>query len=257
MNHNAYKITDIVNEAKNVKTFFLDKKIKARPGQFVMAWLPGINEKPFSLSYENAITVKNLGPFTSRLFELGIGEKLWLRGPYGTSFNDFVKESEKYIIAGGTGAAPLAFFVDSLNKNNNITVLMGARSMDDLVFENRFRQSAEVMIATMDGSEGIKGFATDLITETNNIKAGSQFFVCGPEKMAISAVEKASKFTQEENIILSLERYMKCGCGICGNCEMGGLRVCIDGPVFAYSSIKDNEHFGKFKRDKSGKKVEL
>ena len=112
MKHEAYKIIGIVDEARDVKTFLFNKDIGAKPGQFVMAWIPGINEKPFSLSYENGITVKNLGPFTSELFKLDVGDKLWLRGPYGNSFSDFVKDSAKYIIAGGTGAAPLAFFVE-------------------------------------------------------------------------------------------------------------------------------------------------
>jgi dihydroorotate dehydrogenase electron transfer subunit len=249
-----YKITDIVDEANSVKTFVLDKKILAKPGQFVMLWLPGISEKPFSLSSDNSITVKRLGPFTAKLLESRVGDKLWLRGPYGNSFNDFSKNSKKYIIAGGTGAAPLAFFADSLQEKP--TVLMGARSKDDLVFENRFRKKADVLIATMDGSAGKKGFASDLIDDIS-VGRNAQFFVCGPEKLAVAVIEKTAKSTQEENIILSLERYMKCGCGVCCNCEMGGLRVCADGPIFAYSSIKNNEHFGKSKRSKTGERVEL
>ncbi len=242
-----YKITDIVDEANNVKTFVLDKKILAKPGQFVMLWLPGVSEKPFSLSSDNAITVKRLGVFTERLFKMGIGNELFIRGPYGNSFLDFAKEGNKYLIAGGTGAAPLSFFAEWLNENP--TVLLGARTKDELIFERRFKG---VLASTDDGSHGIKGMVTDLFNEIK-IKNNSQFFICGPEKMMAAAVGKALEHTQEENIILSLERYMKCGHGICGNCEIGGLRVCVDGPVFSYSSIKDNEHFGKFKRSKTGR----
>ena len=248
------RITEVIDEANNVKTFLMEKKIPAKPGQFVMLWMPGVSEKPFSLSSENGITVKSLGPSTAKLLESRIGDKIWLRGPYGNSFSDFSKKSKKYIIAGGTGAAPLAFFVDSLQEKP--TVLMGARSKGDLVFEDRFRKKADVYVATMDGSKGDKGFASDLIDDID-VEENAQFFVCGPEKLAMAVVNKASKFTKEENIILSLERYMKCGCGVCCNCEMGGLRVCVDGPIFAYDSIKDNEHFGKFKRSKTGEKVGL
>jgi dihydroorotate dehydrogenase electron transfer subunit len=251
--YEQYKIIDIVDEANNVKTFVLDKKILAKPGQFVMLWLPGVSEKPFSLSSENGITVKKLGAFTESLFKLGIGDELFIRGPYGNSFLDFAKEGSKYLIAGGTGTAPLAFFAEWLNENP--TVFLGARTEDDLIFENRFKGS-DTFISTDDGSHGMKGMVTDLFNGIK-IKNNSQFFICGPENMMTAAVSKALEHTQEENIILSLERYMKCGHGICGNCEIGGLRVCVDGPVFSYASIKDNKHFGKFKRSKTGEKIEL
>ncbi|MFH0832202.1 MAG: dihydroorotate dehydrogenase electron transfer subunit [Candidatus Aenigmatarchaeota archaeon] len=240
------KIIDVVDEAKNVRTFFLDKKIDAMPGQFVMVWLPGINEKPFSLSYENGITVKMLGPFTKSLFDLHIGDKLWIRGPYGNSFIDFVGDSKKYLIAGGTGAAPLAFFAEWLNEKP--TVILGARSKDGLVFADRFRKKSNLLITTNDGSCGSCGFVTDLVKDDD-----AQFFICGPEKMMLACVQKIKT---PENIILSLERYMKCGCGICGNCELSGLRVCKDGPIFRYSAIV-NSDFGRSKRNEIGKMVSV
>lgn len=247
-----YEIIDILDEADNVKTFIFDKKIIAKPGQFVMLWLPGISEKPFSLSYDNGITVKKFGPFTEKLFDLKIGDKLFMRGPYGNSFLDFVKEGPKYIIAGGTGAAPLAFFADWLNSKP--TVLLGAKSKSQLVFEKRFRRHADILISTDDGSLGIKGRTTDLFDKAD-ISKNSQFFICGPEKMMRDAAEKALKYTQAENIILSLERIMKCCRGLCGSCEIGGYRVCIDGPVFRYDKVASS--LGKYRRDSLGKKISL
>jgi dihydroorotate dehydrogenase electron transfer subunit len=249
-----YEIIEIMDEANNVKTFLLDNKIVAKPGQFVMVWLPGISEKPFSLSYDNGITVKKLGPFTEKLFDLHIGDKLFLRGPYGNSFLDFAKDSNKYLIAGGTGAAPLAFFAEWLDKKP--TVLLGARTKDELVFENRLRRVADVLVSTDDGSCGIKGMVTELFNKISPSK-NSQFFICGPEKMMFAAAKKALQYTQAINIILSLERIMKCGYGICGNCEIEGLRICVDGPVFSYETISRFNDFSRFKRDKTGKKVEI
>ena len=248
------EIIDIVNEANNVKTFLFNKTIDANPGQFVMVWLPGISEKPFSLSYNNGLTVKKLGPFTTALFDLHVGDKLFIRGSYGNSFLDFSKDSNKYLIAGGTGAAPLAFFAEWLKERP--TVLLGAKTKDELIFEKRFRNVADILISTDDGSYGTKGMVTDLFDKMN-VKSNSKFFICGPERMILECAQKALKYTQGENIILSLERYMKCGYGICGGCEIGGLRICIDGPVFCYKTISELTDFGKFKRDKTGKKVEL
>ena len=112
-----YKINGIRDECIDTKTFMLDKKLDAKPGQFVMLWLPGIGEKPISISFNNPLelTVKKFGPFTTELFKLKSGDSVWARGPYGNSFLDFVDDnSKKYLIAGGTGAAPLKFLVESL-----------------------------------------------------------------------------------------------------------------------------------------------
>jgi dihydroorotate dehydrogenase electron transfer subunit len=248
--YEPYEIIDITYEADNIKTFLFNKNIAAKPGQFVMVWMPGISEKPFSLSSDNGITVKKLGLFTEKLFSLAIGDKLFIRGPYGNSFLDFARESKKYFIAGGTGAAPLAFFAEWLNENP--VVLLGAKTKDELLFEKRF---SDVLVSTDDGSYGTKGMVTDLFDEIK-IKNDSQFFICGPEKMMAVAVNKALEHTKPENIILSLERYMKCGHGICGNCEIGGLRVCTDGPVFSYNTLQFTV-FGKYKRNKTGKMIEV
>lgn len=247
--HKAYRITEIADEAKDVKTFFLDSHLKAKPGQFVKVWIPGMNERPFSVSYSNGITVKRIGGFTSALFDLQANDKLWIRGPYGNSFLDFAGNGKKYIIAGGIGAAPLGFLSEHLN---NATALLGAKSKDELVFEKRFKS---VLVSTDDGSHGMKGFATDLLGNME-IESSAQFFICGPEKMMLSAAKKAMHHVKAENIILSLERYMKCGVGLCGSCEFSGLRVCTDGPVFSYDKLLDSE-FGRQKRDRTGKMVEL
>jgi dihydroorotate dehydrogenase electron transfer subunit len=72
--------------AKNVRAFRLSRGFDFIPGQFVMLWLPGIGEKPFSLAWKDMLVVKRVGHFTSRLFELEEGERLWVRGPYGRGF---------------------------------------------------------------------------------------------------------------------------------------------------------------------------
>ncbi|MDP6086616.1 MAG: hypothetical protein QGF68_11310, partial [Nitrospinota bacterium] len=84
--HVHCKVTENRNDGGNNRTLFLDRAFDVRPGQFVMAWVPGESEKPFSLSYENAFTVKTLGWYSERLIGLKAGDSVWLRGPYGTGF---------------------------------------------------------------------------------------------------------------------------------------------------------------------------
>lgn len=259
--YTLYSIADIRDDAKDTKTFVLDKKINARPGNFAMLWLPGIGEKPISISRADPmeLTVKRFGAFTTALFGLKEGDNLWIRGPYGNSFLDFVnKDAKKYIVAGGTGAAPLIFLAENLNgSGENLKVFLGVRNRESVIFEKRFSSVSELFIATSDGSYGTQGHATEFFEKQKIENSNSQFFICGPEKMMLEAAKKAMCFTRPENIILSLERYMKCGCGVCGGCELSGLRVCIDGPVFNYKTIMSCGDFGKYKRDKSGKKTEL
>ncbi len=245
------RIIDIVDEAKDVKTFLLESSLDAKPGQFVKVWIPGVNEKPFSISGSNSITVKKLGEFTSKLFESQEGDTMMIRGPYGNSFLDFAGDGKKYIVAGGIGAAPLVFLSEQLKA----TVLLGAKTKDEIAFEKRFRERCNVMISTDDGTYGKGGFVIDLLDDIN-IEKDSQFFICGPERMMVSAAKKALNYTRAENIIFSLERYMKCSVGLCGSCEFNGYRICIDGPVFRYDKLIGSE-FGKLKRDGSGRLINL
>lgn len=266
-----YKIKQIKDEAKDVRTFLLDVRenpISAAPGQFFMIWIPGVSENPFSISYlwtdGVGITAKKVGKenaFTSKLFELNPGDKLWIRGPYGTHFSippigEGSYYRNRYIVAGGTGAIPLAPLSQHIGNNKPPTVLLGAKTKEEIIFEEKFRKHSEkLLISTDDGSYGYKGFVTDLFDQIE-IEPRSVFYICGPEKMMAVAAEKALKYSDADSILLSLERYMKCATGKLGCCEINGYRVCADGPVFPYSKIRGGD-FGKYKRDKSGKKVEI
>lgn len=270
LQHKVCRITDIKDEAKDVKTFKFDTPLMGSPGQFVMAWLPGVSENPFSLSSPLSITAKKVGDensFTSRLFELRVDDKVWIRGPYGYPFPNipvgtpFYDGSPPfnnlYLICGGTGAIPLAYFSQFCSMRGiSPTVLLGAKTKDEIIFEERFRESSkELFISTDDGSHGYKGLVTDLFDNVE-IKPNSLFYICGPEKMMAVASEKAIKYTDADNIFLSLERYMKCGRGVCGSCEVNGYRTCVDGPVFSYEQLAGGD-LGRYSRTKSGMRKEL
>jgi dihydroorotate dehydrogenase electron transfer subunit len=243
------RIKRIADENPYVKTFFLDKKIDAKPGQFVMVWIPDVDEKPFSLSCigkETAITVEEKGNFTRALFKMKEGDKIGIRGPYG---NGFSLKANACVVAGGCGVAPLSPLIGQLK---NPFVIQGARSQDRIIFGDRF---GGAVITTDDGSAGTKGFVTDALEDALKKRKFAAVYMCGPEIMMKKVFELCERYGVECEA--SLERYMKCGFGVCGQCEAGGLRVCKDGPVLSSARLRMIKDFGNFARLKSGEKVAI
>ena len=227
------KIAKVIEENAQVRTFVLEAAIKADPGQFIMVWLPQIDEKPFSLVDADpvTITVARVGPFTEKLHQLRINDRIGFRGPLGRGFE--LRGERILLIGGGYGVAPLAFLAQrAVGAGRWVTAVIGARSRADLVFPQRFAElGCSVVLATEDGSAGVRGLATEVaesLLERGEIDA---VYACGPEAMLNRVLELCRShglFCQ-----LSLEKYMRCGLGVCGSCQRGGMLVCRDGPVFA------------------------
>lgn len=249
------KIEEIIGHSEDIRSFVFDTSLDSNPGQFVMVWLPSVNEKPFSLSAKNRITVKKVGPFTEKLFEKK-GGYLDIRGPYG---NGFPNISLNTAIGGGMGIAPLTHLLSSKYPLTTGFVLAG-KTKKDLVFLEEIIKDFEhshitkyssenIITVTEDGSYGVKGLATDVdIPESEH-----NYYICGPEIMMQKVAEKlVNGNVKAERIYLSMERYMKCAVGICGNCSFSGYRVCADGPVFRYDKIRDLPHLNKFWRTRTG-----
>lgn len=246
------KVLENKQESEHVKTVRLDAFVDAKPGQFVMLWLPGVGEKPFSLSKigkNPEITYDIKGKFTRALFELKKGDLIGIRGPYGNGWD--LKGKNICAVTGGIGMAPLMPLIES---GKIKTVIYGARNLGLLVFKKRVEKSGvKVIFTTDDGSFGKKCFACDMLEEV--LKGGKYGLVltCGPERLMKKVVDicMANKVPCEA----SLERYMKCGIGICGACciDNSGLRVCKDGPVFSGKELSNSE-FGGHSREKSGKR---
>ena len=116
-----------------------------------------------------------------------------------------------------------------------------------------------LIIATEDGSEGARGRVTEVLEKElrENRPKNTIFFNCGPELMLKKAMEIERKYGQPEKIFSQIERIMKCGFGLCGHCGLNGFLTCVDGSYFDYSTLKKCRHFGKFKRDKTGRLVRL
>ncbi|NMB79931.1 MAG: dihydroorotate dehydrogenase electron transfer subunit [Methanomicrobiales archaeon] len=247
----AVTLERVKKETPLISTFFFDKKIAFQPGQFVMVWVPGVDEIPMALSSENSITVQKVGDATMALFGLKAGDKIGIRGPFG---NGFTKGEKVLAIAGGVGAAPL---LPLARADSVMTLLLGARTETELLFLDQLDECTDVLIATDDGTQGHHGFVTSLMDDLN-LGTYDRIAVCGPEVMMRAVLAKVSEKGLAHKTEFSLHRYMKCGVGVCGSCCMdpSGLRVCRDGPVFAGDILLKSE-FGHYMRDASGRKKNL
>ena len=245
------EVSGIVKEGKGQTSFFFKHNLECRPGQFIMVWLPGFDEKPMAVSYlsknEFAFTSQAIGKFTNELEKIEKGDKLGIRGPYGNSFS--IKENA-CVVAGGVGLSSVSTLIDSLK---NPLIIYGARSKEHLIYLKRHKN---INITTDDGSFGRKGFTTDLLegvlSKNKKIKIVQ---TCGPEIMMKKILDICNKHKIECEA--SVERYMSCGFGICGKCMVNDKIVCIDGPVFNSKQLNQMPEFGSFARLKSGRKVSL
>ena len=253
------EIKDIVVETPTIKTFFFDWDEHVMPGEFVMIW-NFENEKPMSVSKINdgeiAITVKNVGEFTSNLHSLEVGDKLGIRGSYGSAFNTALEGEKIIAIGGGVGMAPINAISTHLAQNNDVSVISAAQTKDELLFCDSLEDAGvKVYPCTDDGSYGFEGFATNCLSDLLKSSTYNFAFVCGPEIMmkGIFDILEASSINGE----YSLERYMKCALGLCGQCcvDNTGWRICVEGPVFTNTQLKQITEFAKYKRNASGTKM--
>lgn len=229
--HTPYRVVAVRLEGRCGVTLHLDAPLPAQPGQFVMAWLPGIEERPLCLMDDDpaALTIADVGPFTHACCALAPGDRIWLRGPYGHGFP--LAAERPLLLAGGCGAAALALLAQRFrHQGTPVTAVVGARSADSLMLAWRYQElGCHVILATDDGSAGVHG--TSLDAASPHWSEADALYACGPEPMLRAAARQA----QRTNLPtwLSLERVMKCGIGVCGSCHCGDRLVCADGPVFS------------------------
>lgn len=256
-----YPIFKIKEESSTCNTFFFKGRIKNfKPGQFIMFWIPGKDEKPFTISYIDqemfGITIEKRGKFTEIAADLKEGELVGIRGPYGTSFTPL---DNSIIVAGGLGIMPLRPLIYQLKRNDyGFTLVQGARSEEGILFINDFKallKEDDYIICTDDGSLGERCFTTVLLERCIHKNKPSIVYAVGPEAM----MAKVYEICKKNNIRceLSLERYMKCGFGLCGQCACADKLVCLDGPVFGSSSLGNMKDFGNSAYLKDGRKVSL
>ena len=264
-------IERVVDETPTVRTLYFHDEVLAnvKPGQFTMVWIPGVNELPMSVMTspdfpEAGFTVRKRGESSTALYNLKIGDKIGVRGPYGNSFATenirVLTDAKVLLIGGGTGLVPLMRYLDFLVNpainGASVTLLMGSKTKDEVFFEEKAKEliglntKLTVIPVTEDGSYGEKGYVTDVLEKLLQENTYDAIYTCGPELMMYKVV----KLANEKGIFVqaSLERMMKCGVGICGSCCVNEDLVCRDGTVFDGQHLAKNSEFGHFERTKSG-----
>jgi len=235
---------------------------RPEPGQFVMVSLPGIGEAPISVaaipgegtpegSFE--LLIRKAGRLTNLVTRLKAGDVLYVRGPYGRRVGwETFRGSNIVLIAGGLGLAPLRPFVRRalLRRQDfrRVDICVGARSPEELLFRDDIASwSARhddvhvgvTVDAASNGWGGRIGVITTLFDDLKTDTEDAYAFICGPPVMYRHAIRRLLAMGFYENHVwLTLERRMKCGIGICGNCQMDGLYLCQQGPLFSYREVR-------------------
>jgi len=252
------KVKKAFPENYRVTTIEIDHAMEeALPGQFIMVWMPGLGEKPMSIGnrYPLTISVANVGKVSEAIGKLKAGEMISFRGPLGKPFA--VEKSFKRIlvIGGGYGVVPMYFLAKSARQNElEVVSVIGGKTGKDIIYEKQlFAVCREVYVTTDDGTRGKKG---TVMTEAETLISSKGFdcvYCCGPERM----MQAIALFCAKHSIPcqVSVERYMKCGVGVCGSCDISGRTCCRDGPVFSGEEALRLPDFGKAHHDASGKKV--
>ncbi|MCK4307679.1 FAD/NAD(P)-binding protein [candidate division WOR-3 bacterium] len=254
------------NLSDDVKFFqvrFVDMEkalsIKYLPGQFMMISIAGTGEAPFSISSTPSrpglleFCIREVGEVTRALFRLKENSIIGVRGPYGNGFPlDKIKGHDLIIVVGGLGAAPLRslllYALDNRDDFGNIYFLYGAREPSEVLFREEFlemrgRDDLECLLTVDEDTTGNWhcgiGKVTNLFENIKNIDAGNTYAaVCGPPVMYKFVIDKLVKLgIPKHQILMTLERRMKCGVGKCGHCVVGNTYTCIDGPVFSYWDV--------------------
>lgn len=229
------------------------------PGQFVMISVPGVGEAPISVSSSPTskrrtfeLVVRNVGIMTEVLHKLEKGDTVGIRGPFGHGFPTQILEgNDLMFIAGGLGIVPLRslinFVIDNRRDYGKVNILLGCKTPRDMLFGDEVKHWSQRLDVnfhcTVDRSDpdwkGNVGLITSLIPGVNLDSNRTFAVVVGPPIMYKFVIaELLKKKIPERQILLSLERHMKCGVGKCGHCQVGEYYCCQEGPVFTYEQIK-------------------
>ena len=260
------QIEEIISETPTVKTLVFKDRLSsfAKPGQFLMIWIPRIEEIPMSVMINSkegyaAVTIRKFGVGSSALFDRKKGDLIGLRGPYGNRFILRKKYRKILIIGGGTGLVPLLRLVSFASKEKvRSTIVMGAKTKAEVFFEKITKNiirgnNCSVLVCTDDGSYGIKGTTVTLMSKLVRDESFDCVYTCGPELMMKAVLDISNQ--NSIPVQASLERYMKCGIGICCSCCLDSSLVCQDGTVFDGRQLSKMLDFGFSYRDKDGQKI--
>ncbi len=210
------------------------------PGQFVNIKLDGFFlRRPISVCdcSENTLTIiyKVVGSGTEAMANMSQGEKLDVLTGLGNGYDIEKSTDDPVLIGGGAGVPPMYLLCKELLKRGKTpTVVLGFNKKSEVFYEDKFNMlGVKTIVATADGSYGVKGFVTDAIRDMSY----GYFFTCGPEAMLRAVYDNTLVSGQ-----MSFEARMGCGFGACMGCTCetlyGNKRICKDGPVLMKEEVK-------------------
>jgi NAD(P)H-flavin reductase len=254
-----FRVTDRVQDTADTWTLTLERVSGAQPvvapGQFVMVYAFGVGEIPISVSGPPnragplVLTVRAVGAVSRAVTAAAPGAVLGIRGPFGTSWPiDAAAGTDIVVVAGGIGLAPLRPVVlralERRASYETVTVLYGARTPQDLLYPDQLAEwashiSVDVTVDAADATwHGKVGVVPKLLGGALFRPEATTAFVCGPEVMMHFTIESLlRRGVAPDRIMISMERDMRCGVGLCGHCQLGPTLICRDGPVYSYPEL--------------------
>jgi len=240
MKQSIFKIKENVALTDSVYKMTLsgDTSEITAPGQFVNIKLDGLYlRRPISVCdcEDDTLTLiyKVVGKGTEQMKNMTEGCLDILTG-LGNGYDTSVSGDKPLLIGGGVGVPPLYMLARKLiAEGKRVTVILGFNTKSEIFCDEDFKKlGADVIVTTVDGSYGIKGFVTNAMESVEY----THFYTCGPEPM-LRAVHRVSKTEGQ----LSFEERMGCGFGACMGCSCktltGYKRICKDGPVMMKGEI--------------------
>jgi NAD(P)H-flavin reductase len=238
---------------------FADKDLGHKPGQFVGVSVPGIGESPISVSSSPTkkgsfeMVIRKVGKVTAAIHQLRPGDTVGVRGPFGTHFPmETLKGKDLLFFGAGIGLVPMRsainYALDNRTDYGKIFILCGFTEVRQRLFLDEMeawrKNPSVVFLETVDrgdaswkGSTGVITMLIPKIKDQLNPKNTTTFIVGPPVMYKFVILELRNLGFPDRDIIVSLERRMKCGVGKCGHCQIDGVYVCQDGPVFTLESI--------------------
>ncbi len=244
------RVLEVTPVAPRIDSLKVENALYERPapGQFLMLW-NGRDEKPMApYAVERdiiSIYVKRVGPFSESIREMEPGTLLGVRGPYGRGFD--LSFQRPLLVGGGIGASPILYLASHLSLGGaKPDAFLGFNSTEDAICLDEFEDVSQVTFCTIDSSLGLPGMVTENLPSLEDFDC---VYACGPEGMLVAVGKMAEKAGVECQLLV--ERYFKCGIGLCGSCQLGRHIVCKDGPVFFWRELRGTE-FGRYGRDACG-----
>ena len=241
MKDTVFELTENKLIAKNTYLWRLRGDISdiTAPGQFVNIKLSGFYlRRPISVADAEGDTLtliyKAVGAGTEAMAKMPLGERLQILTGLGNGYATERSGDRPLLIGGGAGVPPMYMLAKILTgEGKHPTVILGFNTKDEVFFEEEFKAlGARVIVATADGSYGVRGFVTDAMAGVDY----TYFYTCGPMPM-LRAVNGAT-VTEGE---FSFEERMGCGFGACMGCscktKYQNKRICRDGPVLTKEEI--------------------